>query len=467
MPNPDFPAFVRNSPEFSRPADLTFPLMEKTTEIRLAIVGLGTVGQGVVELIGRHREFYAREFGLAFRFVAAGARLDAELEKVTDAGCLRSKDPLEVASYADADVFIELAGGEDMPKPWIEAALKSGKHVVTANKALLAKHGAELFPLAASRGRSLMFEAAVGGGIPVIRALQDSLVGNDIEGLACIINGTCNYILTDMTANKGTFEAALAEAQRLGYAEYDPTFDVDGIDSVHKVALLASLAYGKYVDYRKLHVEGIRNVAALDIQMAGELGCEVKLLGVVSESKGRIFAAVYPALLEKGHQLASVHGVLNAVYLKNSAAGPQLLTGAGAGRYPTASAVAADLVATGRRVAAERRAGASGTTAPSAMAFFSRDNEAALVPVDELETEFYLRLTTVDKPGVLSRVTGILGDEGISIRALSQKPEHDPENVPVIILTHAARNERVMAALRKIDSLDVVRAPTRVIRFYR
>jgi homoserine dehydrogenase len=438
--------------------------MEKTTEIRLAIVGLGTVGQGVVELIARHRDFYAREFGLAFRFVAAGARADAELEKVTDAGCLRSKDPLAVAAHPDADVFIELAGGEDMPKPWIEVALKAGKHVVTANKALLAKHGAELFPLAASRGRSLMFEAAVGGGIPVIRALQDSLVGNDIEGLACIINGTCNYILTDMTANKGTFEVALAEAQRLGYAEYDPTFDVDGIDSVHKVALLASLAYGKYVDYRKLHVEGIRNVAALDIQMAGELGCEVKLLGVVSENNGRIFAAVYPALLEKGHQLASVHGVLNAVYLKNSAAGPQLLTGAGAGRYPTASAVAADLVATGRRVAAERLSGAA--PAP-AMAFFSRDNEASLVSIDELETEFYLRLTTVDKPGVLSRVTGILGDEGISIRALSQKPEHDPENVPVIILTHAARNERVMAALRKIDVLDVVRAPTRVIRFYR
>jgi homoserine dehydrogenase len=224
------------------------------------------------------------------------------------------------------------------------------------------------------------------------------------------------------------------------------------------------LAYGKYVDYRQLHVEGIRNVAALDIQMAGELGCEVKLLGVVSETKGRILAAVYPALLEKGHQLASVHGVLNAVYLKNSAAGPQLLTGAGAGRYPTASAVAADLVATGRRVGTERNAAAN---VASAMAFFSRDNAADLVSIDDLETEFYLRLTTVDKPGVLSRVTGILGDEGISIRALSQKPEHDPENVPVIILTHAARNARVMAALRKIDSLDVVSAPTRVIRFYR
>jgi homoserine dehydrogenase len=439
--------------------------MEKQLEIRLGIVGLGTVGQGVAELVERHGPFYSRELGFDFRFVAAGAKLDSELDQVRDARCFKTKDPLAVATHPDVDVFIELAGGEDMPKPWIEAALRAGKHVVTANKALLAKHGGELFPLAAKQGKLLMFEAAVGGGIPVIRALQESLVGNDIEGLACIINGTCNYILTDMTVNKASFEASLAEAQRLGYAEYNPTFDVDGIDSLHKVALLASLAYGRYVDYRKLHVEGIRNVAALDIQTAGELGYVVKLLGVVSQTPaGKILAAVYPALLEKGHQLASVHGVLNAVYLKNSAAGPQLFTGAGAGRYPTASAVTADLVA----VAREMRAGAApGRPAPSSMAFFSPDNAADLLSIDELETEFYLRLTTVDKPGVLSRVTGILGDEGISIRALSQKPEHDPENVPVIILTHAAKNARVMAALKKIDGLDVIREPTRVIRFYK
>jgi homoserine dehydrogenase len=432
---------------------------EKQLEIRLGIVGLGTVGQGVVELLEKHAAFYSRELGFDFRFVAAGARLDTELDQVRDPRCLKTKDALEVANHPDVDVFIELAGGEDMPKPWIEAALKAGKHVVTANKAMLAKHGAELFPLASKNGRQLMFEAAVGGGIPIIRALQESLVGNDIEGLACIINGTCNYILTDMTAHKGSFEAALAEAQRLGYAEYNPTFDVDGIDSLHKVALLASLAYGRYVDYRKLHVEGIRNIAALDIQTAGELGYEVKLLGVVTEVDGKILAAVYPALLEKSHQLASVHGVLNAVYLKNSAAGPQLFTGAGAGRYPTASAVTADLVAVARTMRSGAKNAMGDGVAP--------ENAADLLSIDELETEFYLRLTTVDKPGVLSRVTGLLGEEGISIRALSQKPEHDPENVPVTILTHAAKNARVMAALKKIDALDVIREPTRVIRFYK
>ncbi len=433
--------------------------MSKKQEIRLGIVGLGTVGQGVVELIERHRAFYSRELGIDFRFVAAGARLDEELAKVRDAGCMKSKDALEVARHPDVDIFIELAGGEDMPKPWIEAALGAGKHVVTANKALLAKHGSDLFPLAARQERALMFEAAVGGGIPIVRALQDSLVGNDIEGLACIINGTCNYILTEMTVKKSAFDETLAEAQRLGYAEANPTFDVDGIDSVHKVALLASMIHGRYVDYRKLHVEGIRNVSALDIQTAAELGYEVKLLGVVTQSGGRILAAVYPALLEKGHQLASVHGVLNAVYLKASAAGPQLFTGAGAGRYPTASAVTADLVAIARRMAA-------GAPARREMDFFTVDNAADLLPIDELETEFYLRLTTLDKPGVLSKVTGILGEHGISIRALTQKPEHDPENVPVIIITHTARNAEVMAALRKIDALEVIREPTRVIRFY-
>ena len=432
-------------------------------EIRLGIVGLGTVGQGVVALLERHAAFYSRELGLDFRFAAAAARKPAALESIRDTRCLKTTDPMAVATHPDVDVFVELAGGEEAPRPWIEAALKAGKHVVTANKALLARHGAELFPLAARQGRQLLFEAAVGGGIPVIRTLQDSLIGNDIEGLACIINGTCNYILTDMTLNGASFEDALAEAQRLGYAEADPTFDVDGIDSLHKVALLASLAYGRYVDYRRLHVEGIRNIAALDIRTAGELGYEVKLLGVVSQGDGGILAAVYPALVEKGHQLASVHGVLNAVYLKNSAAGPQLITGAGAGRFPTASAVMADLVAAGRAMAFS--GDARGASSP--MAFFTPENAADLIAIDELETEFYLRLTTVDKPGVLSRVTGILGEEGISIRALSQKPEHDPENVPVTILTHTAKNARVMAALKRIDALDVIREPTRLIRFYK
>ena len=434
--------------------------MKTPLEIRIGIVGLGTVGLGVIELLEKHRGFFSEGLGFNFRIAAACAKEEASLALVKDEGCFKTGDPMAVATHPDVDVLIELAGGEDGPKPWHEAALKSGKHVITANKALLAKHGAELFPLAAKQGRFLLFEAAVGGGIPIIKSLQESLVANDIEGLACIINGTCNYILTQMARNKVSFADALAEAQKLGYAEANPSFDIDGMDSLHKVSLLASLAYGRYVDYRKLSVEGVRNVSALDMQMAAELGYEVKLLGVVTESNGKILAAVYPAMLERGHQLASVHGVLNAVYLKTSAAGPQLFTGAGAGRYPTASAVISDLVTLARQMA-------TGHPIALNMDFFSADNAAELLSIDELETEFYLRLTTVDKPGVLSRVTGILGEAGISIRALSQKPEHDPANVPVIILTHAVKNAKVAHALRQIDALDVVSAPTRVIRFYK
>ena len=424
-------------------------------KIRLGIVGLGTVGQGVLELLERQGAFYASALGLDFKVTAVCARSEKALARVTDPNCYKTHDPMAVAMHPDVDVFLELAGGEDAPKAWVEAALKSGKHVVTANKALLAKHGAELFPLAVANGRQLLFEAAIGGGIPIVRTLQESLIGNDIEGLACIINGTCNYILTQMAVNKESFADALAEAQRLGYAEADPTFDIDGWDALHKVSLLASLAHGKYVDYRRLTAEGIRNVSALDIRMAEELGYEVKLLGVVERAAdGKILAAVYPVLLERSHQLASVQGVLNAVYLKTSAAGPLLLTGAGAGKLPTASSVMSDLIAV-----------ASGASPKNA--FFSADNAASLLSIDELETEFYLRLTAVDKPGVLSKVTGILGEHGISIRALTQKPEHDAENVPVIILTHSAKNSRVMRALAEIDALDIIRDQTRVIRFYK
>jgi homoserine dehydrogenase len=424
-------------------------------EIRLGIVGLGTVGQGVLELLERQGAFYKSSLGIDFKVTAVCARSEKALARVTDPKCYKTHDPMAVAVHPDVDVFLELAGGEDAPKSWVEAALKAGKHVVTANKALLAKHGAELFPLAAANGRQLLFEAAIGGGIPIVRTLQESLIGNDIDGLACIINGTCNYILTQMAVNKESFGDALAEAQRLGYAEADPTFDIDGWDALHKVSLLASLAHGKYVDYRRLTAEGIRNVSALDIRMAEELGYEVKLLGVVERSEdGKILAAVYPVLLERSHQLASVQGVLNAVYLKTSAAGPLLLTGAGAGKLPTASSVMSDLIAVTSGVAPKK-------------AFFSADNAASLLSIDELETEFYLRLTAVDKPGVLSKVTGILGDHGISIRALSQKPEHDAENVPVIILTHTAKNSRVMRALAEIDALDIIRDRTRVIRFYK
>lgn len=429
--------------------------------IRIGIIGLGTVGSGVLDLLDRHRDFFRTGLGFAFELKGICSRSRARLDLHPGRASLMTTDPMELAIHPEIDVLIEVAGGEDAPKAWIEAAFKHKKHVITANKALLAKHGKDLFPLAEKHGCFLLFEAAVGGGIPIIRTLQEAFIANDIHGLACIINGTCNYILSEMTGKKLSFEAALRTAQELGYAEADPSFDIEGTDSAHKVALLASLCYGKYVDYSSMTVEGITTISSIDILMAEELGFVIKLLGIVSQDRdGNIQANVYPALLEKRHQLATVDGVLNAVFLKTSAVGAILLTGAGAGSLPTASSVLSDLVSLARQLA-------TGNPMAQSMGFFSTGNRAELLPIGELETEFYLRLTAVDKPGVLAKVTGILGEEGISIRALMQKPEHDPEFVPVIFLTHATRNANVSAALKRIDALDIIQAPTQVLRFYK
>ncbi len=441
----------------------------KSMKIRIGLIGLGTVGSGVLDLLHRHGEFFRASLGFDFVLVGICSRSKERLEQFAGRAAMSAamsttictQDPLELAAHPDIDVLLEVAGGEDEPRAWIEMAFANHKHVITANKALLAKHGKELFPLAEKQNCFLLFEAAVGGGIPIIRTLQESFIANDIHGLACIINGTCNYILTEMTGSKLSFETALSRAQELGYAEADPAFDIEGTDSAHKVALLASICYGQYIDYASMSVEGITTISSVDIQMAEEMGFVIKLLGIVSQDKnGKIQSNVYPALLEKKHQLATVNGVLNAVFLKTSAVGPILLTGAGAGSLPTASSVVSDLIALARQLA-------TGNPVPQPMGFFSSGNRADLSPIDDLETEFYLRLTAVDKPGVLAKVTAILGEEGISIRALVQKPEHDPENVPVIFLTHTARNSHIRAALKRIDALDIIQAPTQVLRFYR
>ncbi|MEO6095969.1 MAG: homoserine dehydrogenase [Fibrobacteria bacterium] len=432
-------------------------------KIRVGLIGLGTVGSGVLDLLEKHRDFFTRDLGFDFELTALCSRSQARLDRfATKApGAFRTQKPLELVAHPNVDVILEVAGGEDAPRAWVEAAFAAKKHVITANKALLAKHGKDLFPLAEKSGCFLLFEAAVGGGIPIIRTLQEAFIANDIHGLACIINGTCNYILTEMTRKRLPFASALKSAQELGYAEADPTFDIEGTDSAHKVALLASLCYGKFVDYASMTVEGITTISDVDIAMAEEMGFAIKLLGIVSQNReGDIQANVYPALLEKKHQLATVDGVLNAVFLKTSAVGPILLTGAGAGMLPTASSLISDLVSLARQLA-------TGNPKAQPMGFFSSRNRAELIPIDELETEFYLRLTAVDKPGVLAKVTSILGEEGISIRALVQKPEHDPEHVPVIFLTHATRNANISKALKRIDALDIIQSPTQVLRFYK
>ncbi len=442
-------------------------------QIRIGILGLGTVGKGVLEILTTQKSFFKHSLGFEFCVVGACARSQASLDRAatliaqangsefTSAKPILTTDAMTLATHREIDVLIEVAGGEDAPLEVVKAALQAGKHVITANKAMLAKHGTTLFPLAAKQNRFLAFEAAVGGGIPIIRTLHESLIGNEIQGLACIINGTCNFILTEMTQKGADFDATLAEAQRLGFAEADPTFDIDGWDALHKVSLLASLAYGSHVDYRSLTVEGIRGLSSLDIQMAQELGYVIKLLGVVSQdADGRVLAAVYPAMVEKGHQLAAVNGVLNAVYLKTSEVGPLLLTGAGAGKLPTASSVVADLLSVARQLA-------TGHASPPSLAWFAENHPAQLKPIDEMEAEFYLRLTTLDRPGVLAKITGILGEAGISIRALFQNPEHDTEHVPIFITTHTVQYSQVRVALERLNALDVITAKAQVLRFWR
>ncbi len=430
-------------------------------KIKIGIIGLGTVGSGVIELLQKNAAFFSQELGFELEIAGACSRTENEFSNFNLPNAFKTTDPMALAQHTDIDILVEVAGGTEKPREWHIAALQSGKHIVTANKALLANHGTELFPLAAAKNCFLLFEAAVGGGIPIIKSLQESLLANDIQGLACIINGTCNYILTEMSQQKISFDTVLQHAQKLGYAEADPSFDIDGIDSAHKVALLASLCYGKAVDYKQMWVEGIRNISAMDMQMAQEMGFVIKLLGIISQNAdGRIQASVYPSLLEKNHQLATVSGVLNAIYLKTSAVGPLLLTGAGAGKLATGSAVVSDIITIARQLA-------TGKPKPLPMSYFNSKNPASLASINELETEFYIRLTTIDKPGVLAKVTSILGEAGISIRAIMQKPEHDPENVPVIFLTHTAKNSQIAAALAQINVLDIVKAPAQVLRFYK
>jgi len=430
-------------------------------KMKIGIIGVGTVGMGAVQLIRQQSVFFSSKLGIDIEITGICAKTHDELEPVNLPGAFKTIHAEEICAHSEIEIVLELVGGYEPAKSWIITALKNKKHVITANKALLAKYGTELFPLATENNCFLRFEAAVGGGIPIIAALRDSLIANDIEGLACIINGTCNYILTEMTQKKVEFQKALKSAQKKGYAEADPAFDIEGIDSAHKVALMASLCYGKYVDFEDMNIEGITSISKLDVEMASELGFSIKLLGIISSAKqGCVLANVYPALVDSQHQLASVNGVLNAVFIKSSSAGENLLTGLGAGRFPTASAVVSDLIAIGRHL----KSGGQEVANPD---FIRPGNKLALASINDLETEFYLRLTTTDKPGVLAKISSILAEHHISIDSILQKPAGDKKRVPIIILTHRAGNRDMTAALEKINMLDVVSHPTQVLRFYK
>ncbi len=423
--------------------------------MRIGIIGVGTVGSGVVEIIEKKQPEW-KALGLTIEIGGICARTDEELAPYLARGYRVSTSADEVIADSSVQVIVEVAGGYELPRKWITKALEQGKHVVTANKALLAKYGHELFPLATRNKCHVLFEAAVGGGIPIIRTIQEGLTGNQIERLSCIINGTCNYILTQMSQLDLSFADALQEAQAKGYAEADPTFDIEGIDAAHKTALLASLASGTRVDFQKIHVTGITGVSAQDIEYAKEFDCSIKLLGNFRRMGKQIDARVHPCLIPNDHLLSSVNGVLNAVYLECDNLGPTLQTGAGAGKMPTASAVAADLVSLARSL---------GGRAPIPMDWFREENCASLMPIDNLETRYYFHLTTKDSCGVLASITSILAKHKISIESIIQKNVKDPGKVSIVLITEKSLESEVKAALAEIDALDAVTEASRMIRF--
>jgi homoserine dehydrogenase len=426
-------------------------------QINIGIIGVGTVGGGVVKVLDARVDRFKTELGLDIRLARVADKAAARFSElpVRDAVCTADAD--DILNDDSINVVVELIGGTGFARGLVIKALERGKHVVTANKALIAEHGPEIFEAAAKSGVSLYFEASVGGGMPVIKTIREGLVGNDIRCIRTIINGTCNYILTRMAGEGQPFADVLKAAQEKGYAEADPTLDVGGGDSGHKAAILASLAGGGYVPYGEFSVEGIAGIAREDIEFAAELGYTVKLLGVIKKSASGIDVRVHPAMLPAGHILASVSDVFNAVLIEGDAVGQILLYGRGAGEMPTASAVVGDIVDAARNIA-------DGCPVRVPMNYYRAVQRVKLIPIEQIESKYYLRFNVSDNPGVLASIASRLGAEGISIASVMQKEGTGGECVPVIIITHQAVERGVRKAIGEIEKEAYVRAPARLIR---
>ncbi len=428
--------------------------------VRIGLLGLGTVGGGTLAVLRRNATLIAARAGRRIEVVCASARDLGRARALDLTGIELHADPRAVVDDPRIDILVELIGGIVPARELVLRALANGKHVVTANKALIALHGNEIFEAARSRGLMVAFEAAVAGGIPVIKVMREALAGNDIQWLAGIINGTCNFILSAMCDAGREFDEVLAEAQRLGYAEADPSFDVDGIDAAHKLTILASLAFGIPLQFERVFVEGIRNISAEDVTYAERLGYRIKHLGIARQQAQGIELRVHPALVPTRAPLANVNGVMNAVMVSGDAAGPVVLFGAGAGALPTASSVVADLVDVTRLLTTD-----SENRVPHLA--FQPDTMENLQTLDicDIETAYYLRLMAADEPGVLADVTRILADLGISIEAIMQLDRAPGSaEVPVVILTQRVREAAMNQAIASLESLPTIRAPLNRIR---
>jgi homoserine dehydrogenase len=428
------------------------------SEVRIGLLGLGTVGAGVVKLLDSQRGLLEERAGCR---LTLGAVADLDVTRPREGLDLArlplTSDVNRVLDDPQIQVVVELVGGLEPARSFILKSLGAGKHVVTANKALLAHHGAELFAEARRRGLALAFEAAVAGGIPLIRAVKEGLVANRILSVFGIVNGTCNYILSKMTEEGLDFSGVLKEAQARGYAEADPTLDIEGMDSAHKLQILVTLAFRTSIDLKDIHTEGLTRVTPQDIAYARELGYRVKLLAIAKASDGGVEARVHPTMIPADSPLAAVSGVFNAVFITGHAVGDLMFYGRGAGQLPTASAVWSDIVEIARRIAHGIPSLALELPSPGPGA-------PPLRPMDEIRSCYYLRVMAQDRPGVLSRVAGVLGENNISIASVLQKGRASREAVPVVMMSHEAQERDMRTALAAIDRLRVVSMPTTMIR---
>jgi len=416
--------------------------------INVGILGFGTVGTGTAQILLRNRHLLKERSGVDIRL-----KKIADLDIIRDRGIKVPKGILttradDVVTDPDIPIVVELIGGTTVAKDLILKAIRNGKHVVTANKALLATHGIEIFRAAEKKGVEIGFEASVAGGIPIIKVLREGLVANRIKAVYGIINGTTNYILTKMTTEKAEYSQVLKEAQKLGYAEADPTYDVEGVDSAHKLAIIASLAFGSQYHLKDVYREGISWISPMDIEFACELGYTLKLLGITKETNGKVELRVHPTMLPADFLISKVDGVFNAVYVEGDAVGSTLYYGRGAGDLPTGSAVVSDIADISRHI----MTGAAGKFP----AFSKTSKPLPLMKMDDVTSRYYFRFSAIDKPGVLSKISGILGKHNISIASVIQKDRHEGKAVPLVVLTHRAREKDVMRAVKEINRLPLV-----------
>jgi homoserine dehydrogenase len=422
--------------------------------LKVAVAGLGTVGAGVVRLLVDNADLIAPRAGRPIEVTAVSARDRTRNRGLDLGGYAWFDDPVRMAEEADAEVVVELIGGSDgVARQVCTAALDAGRHLVTANKALLALHGSDIAARAEAAGKALGYEAAVAGGIPIVKALREGLAGNRISRIYGVLNGTCNYILTEMHETGRAFAEVLAEAQAHGYAEADPGFDVDGVDTAHKLALLSSLVFGTRVDFAGIHIEGIRHITPTDLEYADELGYKIKLLGVARLTGDGVEQRVHPSMVAKDRPIARIDGVYNAVVADGDAIGSALFEGRGAGEGPTTSAVLADLVDIAR-----------GNTMPAFVVPSRQLTDTPSAPLDAHVGAYYMRLNVLDRPGVIADVAAALREENISIEALIQRARSADSAVPVVMTTHETTEAAMKRAIARIDALEQVAEPTRIIR---